>query len=150
MMTRCASELTLAADFSGSETFSAVGMIREPSLALNVAVGDLFRYRENPELKPVITHVLATRVAGRCSIKSPQIQRALAQCMAARLAMEWKITVPAIGHVRALFLVTRLEKAERSGLFDLVLQLASQPCFEALQAPDAEALERSRPSLRIF
>ncbi len=150
MMTRRASELILAADFPSSGNFSAVGVVSEPSLALSVAVRDLALYQENPELIPVVTHVLASRVAGRCSIKSPSIHRALVQCMKDRLALEWKITIPATGSVRGLFLVTRLQKAGRSGLFDLVLQLASRPSFEAVQEEETKRRERARPLLRIF
>ena len=152
MTTRRASEPTLAADFSCSGTFSAVGVICEPTLALSVAIRDLLLYREDPELKPVITHVLATRVAGRCSIRSARIRRALVESMAARLALEWKITIPTIGAVRALFLVTRLGKTGEADLFDLVLQLASKPSFEA--APTQEAAlpppRRACSLLRIF
>ena len=152
MTTRRASELNLAADFSCSGTFSAVGVIREPTLALSVAIRDLLLYLENPELKPVITHVLATRVAGRCSIRSAYIRRVLVEGMAARLALEWKITIPTIGAVRALFLVTRLGKAGEANLFDLALQLASKPSFEAAQTQE-EALPPPRRAcslLRIF
>ena len=152
MTTRPASELNLAADFSCSGTFSAVGVIREPTLALSVAIRDLALYREDPELKPVITHVLATRVAGRCSIRSAHIRRALLDSMASRLALEWKVTIPAIGAVRALFLVTRLEKTGEGDLFDLVLQLASKPSFEATQTQEESASPRRRACslLRIF
>ena len=76
---RRASELILAADLSCSGTFSAIGVVREPSFALSVAVRDLLLYREDPELIPVIIHVLATRVAGLCSITGAQIGRALAE-----------------------------------------------------------------------
>ena len=153
MTTRGASELNLAADFSCSGTFSAVGVIREPTLALSVAIRDFLLYRENPELKPVITHVLATRVAGRCSIRSAHIRRVLAESMVARLALEWKITIPAIGAVRALFVVTRLGKTAEANQFDLVLQLASKPSFEAAQTQEEEALPPPRRAcslLRIF
>ncbi len=152
MTTRGASELNLAADFSCSGTFSAVGVIREPTLALSVAIRDFLLYRENPELKPVITHVLATRIAGRSSIRSAHIRRALAESMVARLALEWKITIPAIGAVRALFVVTRLGKTAEANQFDLVLQLASRPSFEAAQTQE-EALPPPRRAcslLRIF
>jgi len=141
MTSRRASELILAADFSGSGTFSAVGAVREPSFALSVAVKDLLTHRENPELKPVLVHVLATRIAGVCSIACPSIWRALTDCMAARLALEWKITIPAIGSVCALFLVTRLEKAGQPDLCNLALQLASRPSFDAAQ-PQAVAPPR--------
>jgi hypothetical protein len=153
MTTRDASELNLAADFSCSGTFSAVGVIREPTLALSVAIRNFLLYRENPELKPVITHVLATRVAGRCSIRSAHIRRVLAESMVARLALEWKITIPAIGAVRALFVVTRLGKTAEANQFDLVLQLASKPSFEAAQTQEEEALPPPRRAcslLRIF
>jgi len=152
MTTRRASELNLTADFSCSGTFSAVGVIREPTLALSVAIRDLLLYRENPELKPVITHVLATRVAGRCSIRSANIRHALLESMASRVALEWKVTIPTIGAVRALFLVTRLGKTGEADLFDLVLQLASQPSFEdaPTQQEAAPPPRRARPLLRIF
>jgi len=153
MTTRRASELILAADLSCSGTFSAVGVVREPSLALSVAVRDLLLYREDPELKPVIIHVLATRVAGRCTIRGAQARRVLADCLAARLALEWKITIPTIGTVRALFLVTRLGKADEPDLFDLVLQLASKPSFDAAQPVQTQTVEAPRRAcslLRIF
>jgi len=150
MTTRRATELNLAADFSCSGTFSAVGVIREPTLALSVAIRDLLLHRGNPELKPVITHVLATRIAGRCSIRNARIRRALLESMAARLALEWKITIPTIGTVRALFLVTRLGKAGDADLFDLVLQLASKPSFEAQTQEAAPPPRRACSLLRIF
>ena len=153
MTTRRASELNLAADFSCSGTFSAVGVIREPTLALSVAIRDLLLYRENPELKPVIIHVLATRVAGRCSIRSAHIRRALAESMAARLALEWKITIPTIGTVRALFLVTRLGKTAEANLFDLVAATCEQTLFRGCANPEEAALPPPRRAcslLRIF
>ena len=151
MTTRRASELILAADFSSLGTFSAVGVVREPSLALSVAARDLLLYRENPELEPVMIHVLATRVAGQCSIRGARTRRALADCMAARLALEWKITIPTMGFVRALFLVTRFGKTSEPDLFDLVLQLASKPSFEAMQAHEvAEPPRRACSLLRFF
>ncbi len=150
MMTRRASELNLAADFSCSGRFSAVGVVRDLSLALSVAIRDLLRYREDPELKLVVTHVLATRMSGRCGIRSAQIQRALVDAMSARLALEWKITIPTIGCVRALFLVTRLEKTAQPDVFDLGLKLASTPSFDSAQVPEMEAPSRVRPLLRIF
>ena len=150
MTTRRASELILAADLSCSGTFSAVGVVREPSFALSVAVRDLLLYRENLELKPVIIHVLATRVAGLCSIAGAQIGRALAESMATRVALEWTITIPTIGTLRALFLVTRLEKTGQPDAFNLALQLASKPFFDAAQAEEAEPLRRAYSLLRVF
>jgi hypothetical protein len=152
MTTRRASELTLAADFSCSGTFSAVGVIREPTLALSVAIRDLLLYREDPELKPVVIHVLATRVAGRCSIRSANIRRALLESMASRVALEWKVTIPTMGAVRALFVVTRLGKTGEADLFDLVLHLASKPSFEDAQTQEAPPPPPRRASslLRIF
>jgi hypothetical protein len=150
MTTRRASELILAADLSCSGTFSAVGVVREPSFALSIAVRDLLLYREDPELKPVIIHVLATRVAGLCSIACAQIGRALADSMATRIALEWTITIPTIGTLRALFLVRRLEKSGQPDAFNLVLQLASKPSFDAAQTEEAEPPRRAYSLLRIF
>ena len=150
MTTRRASELILAADLSCSGTFSAVGVVREPSFALSVAVRDLLLHRENLELKPVIIHVLATRVAGLCSIAGAQIGRALADSMATRIALEWTITIPTIGTLRALFLVTRLEKSGQPDAFHLALQLASKPSFDTAQAEEAEPPRRAYSLLRVF
>lgn len=150
MMTRRASELILRADLSCSGTFSAVGVVREPSFALSVAVRDLLLYRENQELKPVIIHVLATRVAGLCSLRRAHIRRALAESVAAGVILEWNITIPTIGTLGALFLVTRLEKCDQPDLFNLALQLASNPSFETAQAQEAEPPRRACSLLRIF
>jgi hypothetical protein len=150
MTTRRASELILAADISSSGRFSAVGVVREPSFALSVAVRDLLLHHKNPELKPVIIHVLSTRVAGLCSIGRASIRRALAEFMAARVAIEWNITIPTFGTVRALFLVTRLEKSDQPDLFNLALQLASKPSFDAVQTGEAEPPRRACSLLRIF
>jgi hypothetical protein len=150
MTTRRASELILTADLSCSGTFSAVGVVREPSFALSVAVRDLLLDRENPELKPVIIHVLATRVAGLCSLRGARIRRAIAESVAARVALEWDITIPAIGTLRALFLVARLEKSGQPDAFYLALQLASKPSFDAAQAEEAEPPRRAYSLLRIF
>jgi hypothetical protein len=118
---------------------------------LNVAIRDLLLYLEDPELKPVIIHVLATRIAGRSSIRSANIRRALLQGMASGLALEWKITIPTIGSVRALFLVTRLGKTGEADLFDLVLHLASKPSFDAAQPQEAPPPRRRAGSLlRLF
>lgn len=136
MSTRRASELILAADFSGLGSFSAAGVLRQPSLALNAAIGDLRLDHADTELKPVLIYTLATKIAGKCSLETPEIERALIDCLSARLAVEWKITIPAIGALRSLFLLTRFEKADQPGLFDLVLQLASPPFFEALPTED--------------
>ena len=153
MTTSLASELTLAADFSCSGLFSTVGAIREPSLALSVAVKDLLTYRENPELRPVVVHVLASRIAGRCSIRGSHIRRALSDCLTSRIAIEWKITVPAIGCVLGVFLVTRLDKAGPPDLFNLALQLAGKPSFElaaAAQSEEAAPPRRASSLLRFF
>jgi hypothetical protein len=150
MTTRRASELILTADPSCSGTFSVVGVVREPSFALTVAVRDLLLYRGDPELKPVIIHVLATRVAGLCSIPGAQIRRALAESMAARVPLEWNITIPTIGTLGALFLVTRLEKSDQADLFNIALQLASKPSFETAQAQEAKPPRRACSLLRIF
>ncbi len=136
MSTRRASELILAAEFSGLGFFSAVGVLRRPSLALNAAIGELRLDHADAQSRPVLIHALATKIAGKCSLDRPEVERALIDCLAARLAVEWKITIPAIGALHSLFVITRFEKADEGGLFDLVLHLASPPSFEALQNED--------------
>jgi predicted secreted protein len=138
MTTRRAGELILAVDFTGSGTFSTVGALSHPPLALNAAIVDLVD-QADPELRPVLVHVLATRIAGRCAIDNPQIASALKYCMPARIAMEWSITIPAAGALHALFVIAKLEKAGETAFYDLVLQLAGKPSFEGLQAEDADS-----------
>ncbi len=133
-----AGELLLAADFSGAGTFPALGVLRQPSLALSAAIGDLRLAADDAEMKPVMIHALATKIAGRCAIASAEAQLALADCCEARLAAEWVVTIPALGSLRALFLIARLGTVEQTGLFDLVLQLAGKPSFSQLQTEDAE------------
>ncbi len=139
MTPRRAGEINLAADIFGSGTFAKVGAMRQPSLALNAAIADFRLEQEYPELRPVLVHMLATKIAGRCALESSEAERALMDCLAARLALEWVVTIPGIGTLRALFLIARLEKAEQAALFDLVLQLAGRPSFMAFQTEDAEA-----------
>lgn len=156
MTTRPGSELNLAADFACSGVFSAVATVREPPLGLSVAIKDLFAHRENPELRPAVVHALATRLAGRCSIRSDAIFRALSACMAAHVAMEWKVTIAAVGTVRALFIVKRIEKIAPPDTFNFALQLAGPPSFEAAQAVQVEEnsplplRRRACSLLRIF
>ncbi len=132
------SDLALAADFSGSGTFSTVGFIRQPSLALGSAIGDFRRDRGDAETRPVLIHALATRIAGLCSIESAQAV-SLRECFASRLAAEWIVTFPKLGTLRALFVIARLEKAAQAGLFDFVLHLAGMPSFRDLQTEGADA-----------
>lgn len=155
MMTSPTSELYLAADFSCSGHFSVVGTVREPSLALSVAIRDLQAHCGNVELKAAVVHVLATRVAGRSSILGPHIRRTLGDCLTRRIALEWKIMVPATGTVRALFLVTRLDKAGPSDFYNLALQLAGKPSFECAEAMKVKEAAPPPPRracslLRIF
>ncbi|MFZ1106751.1 MAG: hypothetical protein WAN43_00195 [Rhodomicrobium sp.] len=137
MTPRQSSDLTLAADYSGSGAFSAVGMLL-PSFALDAAMGRFRLYRGDPKKRPVLIHALATKIVGRCFLESAEAERALFECFAARLAAEWTVTMPALGILRALFLIERLERSELEGLFDLVLQLAGQPSLCELQAENAE------------
>ncbi len=110
----------------------------EPSLALNAVISDLGLAPDDPEMKAVVIHALAKKIAGRCAVAGGKEQEALADCFAARIAAEWIVTIPALGSLRALFLIARFDKAEKAGLFNLVLQLAGKPSFSELQTEDAE------------
>jgi len=111
---------------------------------LSVAIGDLRLQQDNPALRNALIGAVASRVAGRCSIENRLAERALMRCVPMRLAVEWRITIPAIGSLNALFLTTRLAKAGQTELFDIVLQLAGRPFFEALPKEDIEVESRGR------
>ncbi len=139
MTTRRAGEIILAADLSGSGVFSVVGVMHQPTLALNAAIGDLRLEKEYPELRPLLIHMVATKIAGRCAVENRELESTLAEWLSARLATEWNITIPAVGTLRGLFLIARLERVEQTAFFDLVLQLAGRPSLDALQAEEAKA-----------
>jgi hypothetical protein len=138
MTARQPRELMLAADYSGTEMLFEVGAL-EPSFALDTAIGHLRLHRGDPKKRPFLIHAVATKIAGQCFLESAEAERGLLECFEARLAAEWIVTIPALGNLRALFLVARLEETVVEGRFDLALQLAGKPSFcEVMQAEDAQ------------
>jgi hypothetical protein len=139
MMARRVSDLALSADLSSSGAFSTVGVIRQPSLALRIALTDLRRDGASGiDGRPFQLHALATRIGGLCTLESAQMAH-LEECFDAGLIAEWIVTFPRIGALRALFAIARLKRATHDGMFDIVLHLAGAPSFcEALRV-EAEA-----------
>jgi hypothetical protein len=139
MTARRVSDLALSADFSGWGTFSYVGVIRQPSLALRIALSDCRRDRSTGiDKRPFLIHALAKRIGGLCVLESDQVER-LEECFGAGLIAEWIVTFPKIGALRALFVIARLKRATQDGLFDIVLHLAGAPSFHEVQTEDADA-----------
>jgi hypothetical protein len=140
MMARRVSDLALSADFSGSGAFSTVGVIRQPSLALRIALNEFRRDRANGFYKtPFLIHALAKRIGGLCVLETAQVER-LEDCFDAGLIAEWSVAFPRIGALRALFVIARLKKATHDGLFDVVLHLAGAPSFCEALTEEADAL----------
>jgi hypothetical protein len=124
----------LSVNISGLADFSAVGIIREPSLALARKSEALQKGQHIPGT--VVIHALATKIAGRCLFDSAEAENTVRAFFSSRLAAEWQIAIPQAGVLQALFLVARLQSARQPGrLFDLALQLAGKPEFEAVR-PD--------------
>jgi hypothetical protein len=130
-------ELTLAADFSASGTFSCVGVL-QPHFTLAVAIANFRLRRGDSKKRFALIHSVARKIAGRCFLENTEAERALLECFAASLTAEWIVTIPALGTLRALLLIERFERSEADGFFDLVLRLAGTPSFCELQAEDAE------------
>jgi hypothetical protein len=135
-MARQPRKLILSADYAGSGAFSAVGAL-QPSFALNAAIERFCLHRGDPKKGPVLIHAVASKIVGRCALENAEAERALFECYAARLAAEWVVAIPALGALRTLYLVERLEGSELEGLFDLVLRVAGKPSFCELQTEDA-------------
>jgi hypothetical protein len=145
MIARRAGELRLAADFSSFGGELAVGVLREPSFALSAAIEVLLSKRAAQLPAPVLIHALSTKVAGRCSIASSEAEEALRACCSAQVAVEWSVDIPSLGTLRALFLVTRFDRAEGTGAYDLVLQLAGKPVLvRPAESPDPLAAGADR------
>ncbi len=134
-------DIDLAADFTGKGKFAAVGFMRAPAIAFAALIKDLQNERALPEReKEDLVHALAAKTAGRCILTGSEMEAALRDCMAANLICEWRISMPGIGSLQALFLIIRLRSVENeTGLFDLALQLAGKPSFRARQ-PEQEAI----------
>ncbi len=137
MIARRAGELRLAADFSGSGASLTVGVLRQPSFALNAAIEVLLSKGGAQLPAPVLIHGLSTKIAGRCAIASFEAEQALRACCSEQVAVEWSIEIPSLGTLRSLFLVTELDRTEGAGAYDLVLQLAGKPALEAMQTEAA-------------
>lgn len=137
MIARRAGGLRLAADFSSFGGELAVGVLREPSFALSAAIEVLLSKRAAQIPAPVLIHALSTKIAGRCSIESSEAEEALRACCSTQVAVEWRIEIPSLGTLRALFLVTRLDRVEGTETYDLVLQLAGKPTLvRPAESPD--------------
>ena len=125
----------LAADISASGNFITVGGIPAPSPAFLAVAQDLRNGAADPEMREILTYSLASNAGGSCILASADIEKALQACLHARLVLEWRIGIPGIGILQALFLTVRLEPVGNAeGDFNLEVRLAGKPEFLAREA----------------
>ncbi len=118
----------LAADISACGNFITVGSIPSPSPAFLAAAQDLQNGAADTEVREILTYSLALNAGGSCILASADIEKALQACLLARLVVEWRIGIPGIGILQALFLAVRLEPVTNAASsFDLGLRLAGKP-----------------------
>ncbi|MBT3070203.1 hypothetical protein KKP04_04885 [Rhodomicrobium sp. Az07] len=123
-------EISLEVDLGGTGVFVPVGRLFQPSLALTSALRELDREQTQGERHGVLLYTFATRISGECAVANETMLRGLKEACAASVALEWRIAVPALGAVRALFAVATLEETANAGSFRMTLQLAGQPALE--------------------
>jgi hypothetical protein len=134
MIASLTSNLILAADISASGAFAVLGRMHVPSPALAAAVRDLEEAPADPELLETAVYSLAANMAGLCILNSADIAKVLQACVAAQLATDWRIEIPGVGVLRALFTVARAEAVtDANPTFALALRLAGKPEFIALK-----------------
>jgi len=122
----------LAVDILASGNFITVGTMPAPRSAFLAAVQNLQNDAAGPEAREILIYSLASNAGGFCILTSAGIERALRACFVARLVFEWRIAIPGIGVLQALFITERLEPVGNAeGAFDLALRLAGKPEFIA-------------------
>jgi hypothetical protein len=125
----------LAADISASGSFTTIGGIPVPSPAFLAAIQDLQNGAADARIREILTYSLASNAGGACVLAGTDIEKALQACLLARLVFEWRIGIPGIGILQALFLTVRLEPiGDAQGNFDLELRLAGKPELLACEA----------------
>jgi hypothetical protein len=126
-------DFILATDMTGSGAFTQLGRMLNPAIAFAAAAQHLQSGWADPELREALVHALAANAAGHCVLDSNELERAVQDCMIASLVTEWRIAFPGEGVLQALFVIARFEPSENTaGAFELVLQLAGKPAFDAL------------------
>ncbi|ADP71576.1 hypothetical protein Rvan_2352 [Rhodomicrobium vannielii ATCC 17100] len=125
-------DIFLEADLGGAGVFVPVGRLLKPTLALTSAVRDLHRERKQDERQGVLLHALAARISGECAIADEATLMALKDVCAASLVLEWRIAVPELGALRALFALAALEETPNPGSLRVTLHLAGHPVLEPL------------------
>jgi hypothetical protein len=117
--------IELAADFSGSGTFTPVGVIERPPRAAQTAMEELRAFRGG-NAPAALVHMLATSIAGRCRLAATAPLAVLASCREAALVLEWKLHARRVGSLRALFAIARWVVVGE-GCAEVALRLAGIP-----------------------
>jgi len=123
-------DILMEADLSGAGVFIRVGTLLKPTLALNTAVAELRRERKQGEWHDVLLYIVAARIAGECAIADDAMAQSLNDVLASSVVLEWRITIPELGSVRALFSLATLEETANAESFRVALRLAGHPVME--------------------
>lgn len=121
--------LDLSADVFGFANFRPIGRLYQPSLAFAQLIETL--RNDEATVDEFLVHALASKIAGRLVFHTIEVENVIRAWNLSRLAAEWRIAIPTLGLIQALFLVARLQMVrETERLFDVALELAGKPLFE--------------------
>ncbi len=130
MTASVASDFVLAADIPASGQFIAMGRMYAPCAALVAAAQDLRDNPADPDLLEIQVYALASNASGLCILDSGDIENVLRAWLAARLVADWRIGIPGVGLLQALYAVARFEPVQDTGrTFTLELRLEGKPEF---------------------
>ncbi len=131
MMAASPGDVLLSADIAGAGHFSAIGRMHTPFPAFVTALRGLQNGTPDADLRDILLYTLAANVAGLCALE-PGVEQTLQNCLPARLVSQWRIALPGLGVLQALYLVARLRPAQDTArTVELALQLAGRPSFSA-------------------
>jgi hypothetical protein len=125
----------LSADIPATGRFIPLGIMSAPCRPFLAAAQDLQNEAGDPLAREILTYGLASNLAGLTVLAAPSTQTALRACLFAKLVSEWRIAIPKIGVLQALFTIARLEPVQNAeGVFELALRLAGKPELLAEEA----------------
>lgn len=125
----------LSADIPATGRFVPIGIMSAPCRPFLDAVQDLQNNAGDPLASETLAYALASNVAGLTVFAAASSQMALRACLFARLVSEWRIAIPNVGILQALFMIGRFEAAPHAeGAFELALRLAGKPELLAEEA----------------
>jgi predicted secreted protein len=130
-------DFVLTADVAGSGHFERVGTVPVPAPAFAAALADFRNGEADLQTRESLIHALAIKVAGCCVLDCAQAEKKIEACFQSWLIAEWRISLPGLGVLQALFRVVQFERTASAGIYNIAFQLAGKPEFAAAQRETA-------------